>query len=203
MTSCADSPTISVAYQGNLLAGVDEVGRGPLAGDVVAAAVILSVDHPIEGLRDSKKLSEKRRELLYDQIIEHAKAYAIGRANSDEIDSINILQASLLAMSRAVSALAIKPEHVVVDGNRLPSLPYPAQAIIGGDNLIDCISAASILAKVTRDREMLQLAEQYPHYGFEKHKGYPTKQHMRAIEQYGVTAIHRRSFAPVKRAMQH
>ena len=201
MTSCADSPTISVAYQGNLLAGVDEVGRGPLAGDVVAAAVILSVDHPIEGLRDSKKLSEKRRELLYDQIIEHAKAYAIGRANSDEIDSINILQASLLAMSRAVSALAIKPEHVVVDGNRLPSLPYPAQAIIGGDNLIDCISAASILAKVTRDREMLQLAEQYPHYGFEKHKGYPTKQHMRAIEQYGVTVIHRRSFAPVKRAM--
>ncbi|MCV6636554.1 ribonuclease HII [Candidatus Albibeggiatoa sp. nov. NOAA] len=181
-----------------ILAGVDEVGRGPLAGAVVAAAVILDETRPIAGLNDSKKLSEKKRELLALDIQQKAKAWALGRAEVEEIDQINIFQASLLAMRRAVLALDIQPEHVVVDGKFCPELPYSTQAIIKGDGLIAEISAASIIAKVARDNEMCELDKQYPEYGFAKHKGYPTKQHRLALQQYGATPIHRRSFAPVQ-----
>ena len=182
-----------------LTCGVDEVGRGPLAGPVVAAAVILDPARPIEGLADSKKLSEKKRELLFDQICDRATAWALGRAEVDEIDTINILQASLLAMQRAVAGLSVKPERALVDGNRLPSLPCPALAIVGGDDSEACISAASIVAKVVRDREMVELDACYPGYGLARHKGYPTKAHLEALSTLGVTEIHRRSFAPVKR----
>ncbi|WP_353572528.1 ribonuclease HII [Candidatus Albibeggiatoa sp. nov. BB20] len=181
-----------------ILAGVDEVGRGPLAGAVVTAAVILDPLQPIAGLNDSKKLSHKKRELLAIEIQQKAKAWALGRAEVEEIDELNILQASLLAMRRAVLNLAIKPEHVVVDGKFCPELPYPTQAIIKGDGLVAEISAASIIAKVARDNEMCELDKQYPEYGFAQHKGYPTKQHRLALQQYGVTPIHRRSFAPVQ-----
>jgi ribonuclease HII len=186
-----------------IIAGVDEVGRGPLAGDVVTAAVILPTDHGILGLNDSKKLSEKKRDLLFDEIIEKASAYCIERATPNEIDELNILQASLLAMKRAVEGLCIEPDFVKVDGNKLPKWRYEAEAIVGGDGLIDEISAASILAKVTRDREMSELDSRYPGFGFAKHKGYPTKQHMQALDQFGVTDIHRRSFAPVMARLQH
>lgn len=185
-------------YPGHLLAGVDEVGRGPLAWDVVAAAVILDPDRPIEGLNDSKKLTEKRREFLFDEIQRNAKSWCIARATVAEIDQINILQASLLAMTRAVEGLHIQPEHVLVDGNKLPKWKYPAEAVIKGDSRVAAISAASILAKVARDREMLELDKQYPGYGFADHKGYPTKVHMDALEKLGVTPIHRQSYAPVK-----
>ncbi|MGB3611081.1 MAG: ribonuclease HII [Cellvibrio sp.] len=185
-------------YQGHLLAGVDEVGRGPLAWDVVAAAVILDPDHPIEGLNDSKKLTEKRREFLFDEIQRYAKSWCIARATVAEIDQINILQASLLAMTRAVEGLHIQPEHVLVDGNKLPKWKYTAEAVVKGDSRVAAISAASILAKVARDREMLELDKQYPGYGFADHKGYPTKVHMDAIARLGVTPIHRQSYAPVK-----
>lgn len=181
------------------IAGVDEVGRGPLVGAVVAAAVILDPHRPIEGLADSKTLSEKRREELYEEITHHALAYALGRAEAQEIDEINILQASLVAMRRAVLALKITPEHVQVDGNRCPDLPYRVEAIIKGDQKIPAISAASIVAKVTRDREMLLLEEQYPGYGFAQHKGYPTKIHLAALEKLGPTPWHRYSFGPVAR----
>lgn len=184
-----------------LLAGCDEVGRGPLAGDVVAAAVILPANHGIEGINDSKKLSEKKRERLFDQICECATAYAISRCSPQEIDELNILHASMEAMKRAVEALVVQPEKVMVDGNRLPKWQYHSEAVVGGDAKYECIAAASILAKVTRDREMVALAQQYPEYGFDKHKGYPTKAHMEAIAAHGVCAIHRRSFAPVKRAL--
>lgn len=187
-----------VNYRGLFLAGVDEVGRGPLAWDVVAAAVILNPERPIKGLDDSKKLTEKRRESLFDEIQEKATSWCIARATVAEIDQINILQASLLAMSRAVDGLHIKPEHVLVDGNKLPKWTYKAEAVVKGDSRVAAISAASILAKVARDREMHELDKQYPGYGFADHKGYPTKMHMDALAALGVTPIHRRSYAPVK-----
>ncbi len=185
-----------------LMAGVDEVGRGPLAGPVVAAAVILDPDKPIKGLADSKKLTKKRREQLYDEITQKALAWSIARAEVAEIDEINILQASLLAMSRAVAALPISPDHALVDGNQLPPLNCTAETIIKGDEKIPAISAASIIAKVARDREMAAMALKYPGYGFSKHSGYPTKAHMQALKELGVTPIHRRSFAPVRRQLE-
>lgn len=187
--------------QGKLIAGVDEVGRGPLAGDVVAAAVILDPAKPIEGLTDSKKLTEKKREKLFDIIQRDALAWAIGRANVQEIDELNILHASMLAMQRAVEQLSPQAEFALIDGNRCPKLPCPSQAIIKGDLTEPCISAASILAKVTRDREMDEMEARYPGYGFAKHKGYPTKVHMDALNQLGPTDIHRRSFGPVAKLL--
>jgi len=181
-----------------VIAGVDEVGRGPLAGAVVAAAVILDPNNPIEGLADSKKLTAKRREALFPLIQDRALAWCIARASEAEIDQLNILQASLLAMRRAVLGLQMQPERVLVDGNRCPELPYPSEAIIKGDSLVPAISAASILAKVVRDHEMVAFDKIYPGYGFASHKGYPTAQHMQALKTLGVTPIHRRSFAPVK-----
>jgi len=183
------------------VAGVDEVGRGPLAGPVVTAAVILDPERPVSGLADSKALSEKKREALFDEIREKAKAWALGRAEVEEIDKINILQATMLAMQRAVAGLALQPGHVLVDGNRCPALPCTAEAIIKGDGKIPAISAASIIAKVTRDREMVLLDAEYPGYGLAGHKGHPTKVHMAALQELGVTPIHRRSFAPVRRAL--
>lgn len=183
------------------IAGVDEVGRGPLAGPVVAAAVILDPNAIIDGLADSKKLSEKRREVLAAEIKEKALSWALGRAEVEEIDEINILHASLLAMKRAVEALAIPAEHALIDGNRCPELPCSAEAIIGGDGSEPAISAASIIAKVARDREMAELDNRYPGYGLAKHKGYPTKVHIEALKTLGVTEIHRRSFGPVKRLL--
>jgi ribonuclease HII len=183
--------------------GVDEVGRGPLAGAVVAAAVILDPLRPIDGLADSKKLSEKRRERLFDEICEKSLAWSLGRAEVEEIDRINILHASLLAMRRAVEGLAPAPRHALVDGNRIPpQLACTAQAIVGGDDSEACISAASIVAKVTRDREMIELDLQYPGYGLARHKGYPTKVHLAALRELGVSPIHRRSFGPVRKILQ-
>jgi ribonuclease HII len=182
-----------------LIAGVDEVGRGPLAGPVVTAAVILDPNRPIVGLKDSKQLTEKKREQLAEEIKAHALYFAYGRAEVAEIDQINILQAALLAMQRAVAALLIQPELVLVDGNQCPQFFCPAQAIVRGDQTIPAISAASILAKVLRDREMLKQDQLYPQYGFAQHKGYPTSQHLAAIRQYGICPIHRQSFAPVKK----
>ena len=187
---------------GQRLAGVDEVGRGPLAGPVVAAAVILDPDRPVEGLKDSKKLSERRREELAWQIRERALAWSLGRAEVHEIDRINILQASLLAMQRAVAALSLAPGLVLVDGNRCPRLDYPSQAVVRGDALVPAISAASIIAKVSRDREMVELDSRYPGYGLAKHKGYPSKAHLEALQTLGVTPIHRRSYAPVRRLLE-
>ena len=184
-----------------IIAGVDEVGRGPLAGDVVAAAVILGPDHGIVGLNDSKKLSEKKRTEIAEVIKENALAWSISRANVAEIDEINILQASLLAMTRAVESLSIVPEHVLVDGNKLPEWNYSAEAIVKGDSLVDEIKAASILAKVTRDAEMVEYAKLYPHYGFEQNKGYPTKTHLASLKEYGLCEIHRKTFGPVKSLM--
>jgi len=192
---------LNMEGKGVLIAGVDEVGRGPLAGPVVAAAVILDPDRPVEGLMDSKKLSEKRREMLSLEIREKALAWAIARAEVAEIDALNILQASLLAMQRAVKQLPVVPQQVLVDGNRCPKLPYPAQAIVRGDDSVPAISAASIIAKVARDNEMIQMAQQYPGYGFEGHKGYPTKLHLQALEKLGVCPEHRRSFGPVKKCL--
>ncbi len=189
-------------HKGLTIAGVDEAGRGPLAGDVVAAAVILPENHMISGINDSKKLSEKKREALFDMIKKTAVSWAIGRCSVEEIDELNILHASMLAMKRAVEGLEITPAKVLVDGNRLPVWTYQAEAIVGGDGKEESIGAASILAKVTRDRDMKALALQYPEYGFEKHKGYPTAYHMKQLKQYGVTAIHRRSYAPVKRLLE-
>ena len=181
------------------VAGVDEVGRGPLAGPVVTAAVILDPANPIEGLADSKKLSEKRREEMAEQIKEKALAWAIGRAEVEEIDKINILQATMQAMSRAVGYLSRQPDFVLVDGNRCPELSCPSEAVIKGDEKVEEISAASILAKVTRDSEMKEMDKKYPGYGLAKHKGYPTKVHIEALSELGITPIHRRSFGPVKR----
>jgi len=186
------------AYRGVLVAGVDEVGRGPLAGDVVAAAVILDPENPIEGLNDSKKLTEKRRDVLFEEIQNKAVSWSVARAGVDEIDTLNILHASMLAMKRAVETLEVSPEHVLVDGNRLPDWAYPAEAVVKGDSRVQAIAAASILAKVTRDREMIALDQTYPGYGFAGHKGYPTKMHMEALDQLGPTPIHRRSFGPVR-----
>lgn len=188
-------------YKVEEVAGVDEVGRGPLAGPVVAAAVILDPANPIEGLTDSKKLSEKKRQQLSDEIKEKALAWCIARCEPSEIDEINILQASLLAMSRAVEGLSVKPEHCLVDGNKLPKLNCSAEAIVKGDLKEPAISAASIIAKVARDNEMVEMDERYPGYGFAKHKGYPTKAHQEAIESLGVTPIHRTSFGPVQKQL--
>ncbi|VAW99398.1 Ribonuclease HII [hydrothermal vent metagenome] len=184
------------------VAGVDEVGRGPLAGPVVAAAVILDPDNPIEGLMDSKKLTEKRREILAVEIKQKALSWALGRAEVEEIDQINILQASLVAMSRAVAGLTVAPQQVLVDGNKCPDVPYPVEAIIKGDSLVESISAASIIAKVARDTEMVQLDAEYPGYGLAKHKGYPTAMHRQALIDLGVTIIHRRSYKPVRDVLE-
>lgn len=184
-----------------LVAGVDEVGRGPLAGPVVAAAVILDPERPIDGLADSKKLSEKRREQLAGVIQERALCWALGRAEVEEIDRLNILHASLLAMRRAVEALTIAAEHALIDGNRCPELPCSAEAVVGGDASEPSISAASILAKVARDREMVELDARYPGYGLARHKGYPTRVHLEALSVLGVSPIHRVSFAPVRRLL--
>ncbi|WP_144391642.1 ribonuclease HII [Pleionea sediminis] len=184
-----------------LIAGVDEVGRGPLAGPVVAAAVILDPNNPIVGLTDSKKLSEKKRDFFFDEIKEKAIAWSLGRCEVEEIDEINILNASMLAMERAVEGLSVQPEHVLVDGNKIPNINISAEAIIKGDLTEPEISAASILAKVTRDREMVDLEDQFPGYGFAKHKGYPTKQHREALVQLGITPIHRRSYGPVQKLL--
>ena len=193
---------MSITWQNlRLLAGVDEVGRGPLAGPVVAAAVILDPARPIAGLADSKALTEKRRAALDIEIREKALAWALGRAEVEEIDALNILQASLLAMQRAVAALSIAPEYAVVDGNRLPLLLCPALAIIKGDQTVAAISAASIIAKVARDSEMIALDTHYPGYGLALHKGYPTKAHVLALDVLGVSAIHRRSFGPVRKLL--
>lgn len=183
-----------VAY---CIAGVDEVGRGPLVGDVVTAAVILDMDNPIEGLMDSKKLSEKKRKLLSEEIKEKAVAWAIGRASPEEIDTINILHATMLAMQRAVADLPVTPDYVLVDGNRTPSFAIPAKAVVKGDDRVAEISAASILAKVARDEEMIALDIEYPAYGFAKHKGYPTKAHLEIITELGVLDCYRKSFKPV------
>lgn len=181
-----------------LLAGVDEAGRGPLAGPVVAAAVILDDQQPITGLADSKKLTARQRERLFDEIRAKALCCSIAEATVEEIDEINILQATMLAMRRAVEGLRLKPAMVQVDGNRVPVLKVPAQAIVKGDAKVQAISAASILAKVHRDRLCEQLHEAYPQYGFDAHKGYPTADHVAAIKRHGVTPAHRRSFGPVK-----
>lgn len=185
-----------------LVAGVDEAGRGPLAGPVIAAAVILSADQPIEGLKDSKKLTARRREQLAIEIREKAAAYSIASASVEEIDELNILRATLLAMKRAVDGLEPQPTRVLVDGNRAPVLPgVQVKTIIDGDNLEPAIAAASILAKTVRDQLMLDYAEQFPGYGFEKHKGYGTAVHMAALRELGASEIHRRSFAPVARVL--
>ena len=179
------------------IAGVDEAGRGPWAGPVYAAAVILDPAHPIAGLADSKKLSAKKREALFDVIQRDAKAWAIASASAAEVDAINILQASLLAMRRAVEALALQPGKILVDGLHCPKVSMPARAIVKGDSKEPAISAASILAKVARDRVMLKLHQQYPHYGFDAHKGYGTALHIAALQAHGVSRVHRRSYAPI------
>lgn len=193
-----DFPPLEIPYPGILLAGVDEVGRGPLVGSVVTAAVILDPEQPIEGLADSKKLSEKRREALFDEIQQKALAWHIAEGTVEEIDRINILHATMLAMQRAVEGLKPAAEFVLVDGNRCPELPCPSMPVVKGDARHPAISAASILAKVYRDRQMAELEKEYPGYGFAKHKGYPTKQHFAALQELGPTPQHRRSFKPVQ-----
>lgn len=191
-----------MSFASLLLAGVDEVGRGPLAGPVVAAAVILDPARPIVGLADSKALTERRRQALDIEIREKALAWALGRAEVDEIDALNILQASLLAMRRAVAALPVAPHRALVDGNLCPLLACSAEAVIKGDQTVPAISAASIIAKVARDAEMVALDAIYPGYGFAVHKGYPTKAHLEALDRLGVLPIHRRSFAPVRNRLR-
>lgn len=196
-------PILDWAERGQFVAGVDEVGRGPLAGPVVAAAVILDPNQPIEGLMDSKKISEKRREVLAIEIKEKALSWAISRVDVEEIDQINILQASLRAMTIAVSELKQQPDFVMIDGNRIPAdLTITAEAVVKGDDRVVCISAASIIAKVARDHEMIEMDSVYPGYGLAKHKGYPTKVHIEALQKLGVTEIHRRTFGPVKKVLE-
>ncbi|WP_444914364.1 ribonuclease HII [Microbulbifer sp. TRSA007] len=202
MSSKTELPPYVCPFKGDLIAGVDEVGRGPLAGDVVAAAVILDPNKPIAGLADSKKLTEKKREQLFDEICERALSYSIARAIVEEIDQLNILQASLLAMHRAVAQLSVQPEFVLVDGNKKPNWDYPCDTVVKGDGRVAAIGAASILAKVTRDKEMVALDSEYPGYGLAGHKGYPTKAHMEALQLQGPTPIHRTSFAPVRRLLE-
>lgn len=184
-----------------LVCGVDEAGRGPLAGPVVAAAVILDPARPIPGLNDSKKLSEKKREALAVLIRERAIAWAVAEASIEEIDRLNILHASMLAMQRAVAALSVRPESALIDGNRCPKLDIPAEAVVKGDGKIASIAAASILAKTVRDAGMLDLHAQYPMYGFDRHMGYPTAAHFAALEAHGASPVHRRSFGPVARQL--
>lgn len=202
MSVCEPFPPLVIQYQGSCLAGVDEVGRGPLAGSVVAAAVILDPQCPIDGLGDSKALSEKRRQELARQIRECALAYAIAEASAAEIDEINIYHATHLAMRRAIDALEIAAEYLLVDGNCLPGHHVPGQAVIKGDARHPAIGAASILAKVTRDAQMVALHERYPEYGFARHKGYSTPEHLAALERHGPLTEHRRSFAPVRRQFE-
>ena len=188
------------------ICGVDEAGRGPLVGAVVAGAVVLDPNNPIEGLKDSKKLTAARREYLYEQIMSKAKAWGVGEASPAEIDEINILQATMLAMRRAIEDLTTRlgawPDKALIDGNRCPELPIAAEAIVKGDAKEPAISAASIVAKVTRDRQMMSLHEQHPQYGFAQHMGYPTEAHFAALKQYGVCDQHRRSFSPVRKVLE-
>ena len=184
-----------------LIAGVDVVGRGPLVGDVVTAAVILDPNNPIEGLNDSKKLTEKKRLALLPEIKEKALAWSVGRCSPEEIDQLNILQATMVAMQRAIEGLEVAPDFALIDGNRVPQLNMDAQAVVKGDMRVAEISAASIIAKVVRDQEMEELDKLHPQFGFAKHKGYPTKAHFEAIEQHGVIDQHRKSFKPVKKAL--
>lgn len=193
----AEQAVLAWDVPGALVAGVDEAGRGPLCGPVVVAAVILDDENPIAGLNDSKKLSERKREALFDEIYAKALCCSIAQASVEEIDRLNILQATMLAMTRAVEGLRLLPHKVLVDGNRIPPLKVRAEAIVQGDAKVAAISAASILAKVTRDRWCADIDKQYPHYGFAKHKGYGTAQHLQALRAYGPTEFHRRSFAPV------
>lgn len=195
-------PPFECSYQGHLLAGVDEVGRGPLIGAVVTAAVILDPARPIAGLADSKKLTEKKRNALYEEIVEKAAAWCLGRCEASEIDQLNIYQATMLAMERAVAGLQVEPEYVLVDGNRCPNWRWASEPVVKGDSRVEAISAASILAKVTRDREMEELEQTYPGYGLAKHKGYPTPVHLDALFRLGVTPEHRRSFRPVQEAIE-
>lgn len=183
------------------VAGVDEVGIGPLAGPVIACAVILDPDQPIDGLGDSKSISEKRRQRLATEIKSRALAVGIGRASVEEIDTLNVLQASHLAMRRAVEGLSQRPDHILVDGNKVPDFGISAEAIVQGDKTVAEISAASIVAKVTRDEELVAMAQRYPDYGFESHKGYPTAKHRRALRLIGPCPEHRRSYAPVRAAL--
>ena len=186
--------------------GVDEAGRGPLVGSVVAGAVVLDPNNPIPGLKDSKKLTAVRREFLYEQIMEKAKAWGLGEASPAEIDDINILQATILAMRRAVEDLSGRlgswPDKALIDGNRCPELPIPSEAIIKGDSKEQAISAASIIAKVTRDRQMQELHNRYPQYGFAQHMGYPTEAHFAALKEFGICDQHRRSFSPVRKVLE-
>jgi ribonuclease HII len=189
------------------ICGVDEVGRGPLVGAVVAGAVVLDPNNPIEGLKDSKKLTPAKREFLYEQIMEKAKAWGVGEASPTEIDEVNILQATMLAMRRAIEDLTTRlgnwPDKALIDGNRCPELPIAAEAIVKGDSKEPAISAASIIAKVTRDRQMQLLHERYPEYGFAQHMGYPTEAHFAALKQYGACDQHRRSFSPVRKVLEN
>lgn len=194
------APALPPIPPGGLICGVDEAGRGPLAGPVVAAAVILDPARPIAGLDDSKALSAKKREALFEQIRDQALGFCIASASVEEIDTLNILHATMLAMQRAVEGLTITPALAQIDGNRCPPLAIPAQAVVGGDALVPAISAASILAKVTRDRMLLDLHQAHPEYGFDVHAGYGTARHMEALAQHGPCAEHRRSFAPVRNA---
>ena len=188
------------------ICGVDEAGRGPLVGSVVAGAVMLDPNNPIAGLKDSKKLTPAKREYLYEQIMLKAKAWGIGEASPEEIDQINILQATMLAMRRAIEDLASRlgswPDKALIDGNRCPELPIPAEAIVKGDTKEPAISAGSILAKVTRDRQMAILHERFPQYGFAQHMGYPTAAHFAALKEFGVCEEHRRSFSPVRNVLE-
>lgn len=194
---------MALAYETGLVAGVDEVGRGPLVGNVVTAAVILDPAQPIEGLKDSKKCTEKQLLVLNEKIQAQALCFAYGHANPAEIDELNILHATMLAMSRAVKALTIDPERVLVDGNRIPpQLTMPARACVKGDGTHACIAAASILAKVARDAQMQELDRRYPQYGFARHKGYPTLEHRQALIDHGVLVEHRKSFGPVQRCLE-
>ena len=192
------TPTTSLPPAHVLLCGVDEAGRGPLAGPVFAAAVILDAQHPIKGLADSKTLTARQREALAQEICAHATAWAVASASVEEIDLINILQASLLAMQRAVEKLSVTPRQVLVDGLHRPRMAMPVKAIVRGDATVGEISAASILAKVARDEEMLVLHHRHPQYGFDRHKGYSTIAHLQALEEHGASIVHRRSFAPVR-----
>ncbi|MBI2752746.1 MAG: ribonuclease HII [Betaproteobacteria bacterium] len=185
-----------------VVCGVDEAGRGPIAGPVYAAAVVLDPAHPIRGLKDSKLLAAARREVLSEAIRERARAWHVAWASVEEIDRLNILQATLLAMQRAVEGLGVQPEETLVDGNRLPTLSCPARCIVGGDRLHRAISAASILAKTARDAEMCRLHARFPQYGFDQHKGYATREHLDNLERFGACEIHRRSFEPVRRVVQ-
>ncbi|EON90806.1 ribonuclease H [Marinobacter lipolyticus SM19] len=194
-------PPFHCHYSGSRLAGVDEVGRGPLIGAVVTAAVILDPERPIAGLADSKKLTEKRREALYEEILEKAAAWSLGRAEAEEIDRLNIYQATMVAMERAVSGLSVEPEYVLVDGNRCPKWRWPSEPVVKGDSRVEAISAASIIAKVVRDREMAELDKQFPGFELARHKGYPTPVHLEALNRLGATVHHRRSFRPVQEAI--